>query len=363
MRPPPRGAEACAFAAALLLVLAGNRWVAPAAGAGRACTTLDQELAFYPSGRLLRQVSGGFQSAVADLLWLRAIQYYGEHRKTDLSFDKAAHVFRVITDLDPHFVDAYRFGALVVIGDARDPEGGYALLRKGIRANPGSWELAFDLGFHHFLHEEYDRAAWYFRRAALLRPGDDRAARFAAYAEKKRGGIDTSEEMWKEILETTENDRFREAARFALLGIQVSRDTTVLAHSARAFRDRYGRFPRNTGEMARAGLLDRVPEEPFGERYVIQPKTGEVRSSYLLGREMRRDLGVLQRAADRFRAEYGRVPDDPDELTATGLLVEVPSPWGVRYSIDRASGEVRAGLGGGTGLPGAVLPSKGGSGS
>jgi hypothetical protein len=115
--------------------------------------------------------------------------------------------------------------------------------------------------------------------------------------------------------------------------------------------------------MARAGLLDRVPEEPFGERYVVQPKTGEVRSSFLLGREIRRDLGVLQRAADRFRAEYGRVPDDPEELVAAGMLAEVPSPWGGRYSIDRGTGEVRAGLGADRGLPGAVPVSNRGGGS
>jgi hypothetical protein len=169
--------------------------------------------------------------------------------------------------------------------------------------------------------------------------------------------------MGWETLETTENDRFREAARFALLGIQASRDTTVLARSVREFRDRYGRFPREPGEMARAGLLDRVPEEPFGERYVVQPKTGEVRSSFLLGREIRRDLGVLQRAADRFRAEYGRVPDDPEELVAAGMLAEVPSPWGGRYSIDRGTGEVRAGLGADRGLPGAVPVSNRGGGS
>ncbi|MFH1680770.1 MAG: hypothetical protein ABIH26_09005, partial [Candidatus Eisenbacteria bacterium] len=312
------------------------------AEARRVPTTLEQELAFYPSGRMLRPLVSGFHNFVADVLWLRAIQYYGEHRKTDLVFDKAAHVFRVLTDLDPHFIEAYRFGALVVVEDARDPESGYALLRKGIRENPGQWELPFDLGFHYFLHQEYGWAASYFRRAAGLQPENVRVRRFAAHAEKRRGGLDTSEELWREILGTTENERFREAAEFALLGIQAARDTTDLARAARAFRDRKGRFPLAPEDLVRAGLLARTPREPFGERYVIHPVTGEVRSSFLLAREIRRDLHVLGVAAGSFRASRGRGPASLEELVVGGFADAIPSPWGVEDAVNAASGEIEA---------------------
>jgi len=330
-----------ALAAALLLAVGANRVVAPEVEARRVQTTIDNELALYPSGTLLGPATCGYQNVVADALWFRAIQYYGEHRKTDLVFDKAAHVFRVLTDLDPHFVGAYRFGALVVIEDAGDREAGLEILRKGMRWNQGRWELAFDLGFHHFRKGEFDRAVFYFRRAALW-GGEERVARFAAYAEKRRGGLDESEELWREILATTDNDRFREAARFALSGIRAARDTAFLAERARAFRGRHTRFPHDLEEMVRDGVLSRIPEEPYGGRYVVQPFTGEVRSSFLLDREIARDVRVLQAVADRFRAVRGRPARDLDEMVEAGLIAEIPSPWGIRYGLDGGSGRVRA---------------------
>jgi hypothetical protein len=342
MRREGRTETAFSLLVSLSLLFCLNRFVAPAAQARRAPTTLEQELAFYPSGRMLKPLASGFHNALADILWLRAIQYYGEHRKTDLVFDKAAHVFRVLTDLDPHFVEAYRFGALVVVEDARDPKAGYALLRKGILENPDRWELPFDLAFHHFLRGEHGWAASYFRRAARLNPGNERVARFAAFAEKRRGGLDASEEMWEEILQTTENERFREAAEFALLGIQAARDTTALAEAAREFRDRTGRFPRAPEALVGAGLLARVPPEPFGERYVIHPITGEVRSLFLLAREVRRDLHVLKIVADAFREARGRAPANLEELVVAGMLEAIPSPWGVEYFLDGVSGAVEA---------------------
>jgi hypothetical protein len=41
------------------------------------------ELLYYPAGPYARQASLGYETAAADVAWLRGIQYYGEHRLTD----------------------------------------------------------------------------------------------------------------------------------------------------------------------------------------------------------------------------------------------------------------------------------------
>ncbi|MBN1826273.1 MAG: hypothetical protein JW958_08405 [Candidatus Eisenbacteria bacterium] len=309
--------------------------------AARIGTDIEEELALYPSGRFLRQAVAGFRHVTADLLWLKAIQYYGKHKQTDMVFDKAAHVFDVLTDLDPQFLEAYRFGALVVVEDAKEPGRGYDLLRKGIRENPENWELHFDLGFHYYLNEDYDLAAAAFRQAARL-PGDrKRAARFAAMAEKKTGRLDAARALWEEMLATTENDRYREAARFALSAITVAEDTTRIAKFARVFRDRRGRFPRSMEELAAEGFVTEAPVDPFGVPYLIRPATGEVRSAHLLAMRVRHDKQILQGAADRFRSLHGRSPRDLEEVVAAGLLDRVPDDFGARYSIDPRDGAVR----------------------
>ena len=43
--------------------------------------------------------------------WLRAVQYYGEHRRSDMRFTRMEHVFDILTSLAPGFLPAYVFGA------------------------------------------------------------------------------------------------------------------------------------------------------------------------------------------------------------------------------------------------------------
>ncbi len=324
---------------ALGLVVGANAKIAPALQSARISTDEEEELGLFPSGLLVGPASCGFRNVVADLLWLRAIQYYGKHKQGDQLFEKAAHVFSVLTDLDPNFIGAYRFGSLVLVEDAGEKEKGFALLRKGVRKNPLDGSLYFDLGFHHFMAEDYGRAAVYFRRAASLPGGSDKAARFAAYAENRQGRFDVAEEMWLDILSNTGNDKTRASAEFALKGIAAARDTLFLAERARTFHDRYGRFPRSVNEMIDSGVIRSAPEDPFGTYYVVQPATGEVRSWYLLARELKRDCAVLDKVAARYAEERGSPPADAAALVEEGYLGKIPSPFGVTYTFDRRTGK------------------------
>ena len=58
-----------------------------------------EELAYYPSGRALIPATLGHSETAADLAWMRAVQYYGEHRRTDLRFLRLEHVFEILTTL------------------------------------------------------------------------------------------------------------------------------------------------------------------------------------------------------------------------------------------------------------------------
>ncbi|MEO0162830.1 MAG: hypothetical protein ABIL74_11240, partial [candidate division WOR-3 bacterium] len=62
------------------------------------------ELMYFPSGLAVKALSLGFYVPLADLVWLRFIQYYGEHRMTDARFDLMHHILDILTTLDPYFV-------------------------------------------------------------------------------------------------------------------------------------------------------------------------------------------------------------------------------------------------------------------
>src|SRR5205814_7184130 len=109
-----------------------------------------EELAYYPSGRALLPATVGHAETAADLAWLRAVQYYGEHRQSDLRFIRLEHVFDILTSLAPGFEGPYIFGAFAMAQGGRDFAAAERLMLKGVASNPRSGRLAFELGFLYF---------------------------------------------------------------------------------------------------------------------------------------------------------------------------------------------------------------------
>jgi hypothetical protein len=161
------------------------------------------ELLYYPSGYAVRQAALGYETAAADLAWLRAIQYYGEHRLTDQKYDMIGHLMDVVTDLDPRFTQPYVFGAFVMAQEQHQPERGLDLLRRGLRANPDDWELAFQIGFLHYVcTHDYSAAARYFTLASRIPGHAEYVERFAAWTNQRAGNPETAVLLWKGILAT-----------------------------------------------------------------------------------------------------------------------------------------------------------------
>lgn len=201
--------------ALLQLLLAAALWggavaLAPAA---RGARTSGEELLYYPSGKFAREASLGFEQAAASLAWLRVVQYYGEHVKTDRQFEMMFHLCDVVTDLDPLFEEPYIFGSFVLLTEGRDPAAGMKLLEKGRLANPASWRLQFETGFVEYLaYRDYPEAARFFRRASVLPGSPDYVRGFAAYLSEQAGSLEAALELWTEYRETTTNPARRAAA-------------------------------------------------------------------------------------------------------------------------------------------------------
>ena len=61
----------------------------------------------------------GYSSLMADIIYIWAIQYYGNTAIPD-KFDYFVHIFSIISELDPRYVDPYEVGALIAFYDAKD---------------------------------------------------------------------------------------------------------------------------------------------------------------------------------------------------------------------------------------------------
>ena len=174
-----------------------------------------EELAYYPSGQHLKAATLGHAETAADLAWLRAVQYYGEHRRTDLRFVNMAHVFDILTSLSPTFVSSYIFGAFALAQEGFQFDEAEKLMLKGIENNPRSGALAFEFGFLYYVRSggrDLRRAAEYFEQAARQADGPSQSARFAAFARQHSGDLRVAYALWLEVFQHSDNKLMREMA-------------------------------------------------------------------------------------------------------------------------------------------------------
>ncbi len=173
------------------------------------------ELAYYPSGRFLQPATLGHAPLVADLAWLRAVQYYGEHRHSDNRFERMYHVFDILTTLVPRFEAAYVFGGFALAQEGRDFARAEQLMKKGLEADPTNGLLAFELGFLYYVKpggRDLESAAEYFQRAAHLPGAPPSAALFAAYARQNTGDLGVARALWTTVRNGSPNAYLKDIA-------------------------------------------------------------------------------------------------------------------------------------------------------
>ena len=240
-----------------------------------------RELMYFPSGKSLQAATVGYDNLAADLVWLRAIQYYGEHRLTDLKFEYLGHIFDILTTLDPRFLDAYTFGSLLLADDAKEPERALSLLDKGMRSNPHDWKIPFTKGFIYYVFiGDYYKAGKYFEMASTKERAPEMAARFASFAYQRGGDRITAINLWGEIYTRSEN----EVERVTALRYWKGLVSEILDEKAIEYRKRFGRYPYALSELVKAGLVERLPVAPDGDTFVfnwrrrrVEPASGPLR--------------------------------------------------------------------------------------
>ncbi len=176
-------------------------------------TAARNERLYFPSGKFLVESTVGFREAAADYLWFRFIQYYGAFAKDQNDLRYMDKVIDGILTLDPRFVEAYHFAALVKWSDFGDFPAALDMLKRGVLANPQSAKLHFQVGFIHYVFfRDFPRAAMWFEAAGRCPDATDRERRFAAFARYRSGDDRVSLELWRTLLESTESPQMQELA-------------------------------------------------------------------------------------------------------------------------------------------------------
>ena len=254
------------FVGAYLLQLSLDR-----AGEERQREKAMAEMAYFPSGRFVREAAIEYQGLAADFVWLRAIQYYGFHLMSDRKYEWLGHVFGILTSLDPGFIGAYHFGAITLAWDAHEPHEAVDFLTGGMKANPMNWQIPFDAGFIcYMVLRDYDRASTFFEIASKMPNAWYILTRWAAIAKAKAGDFRTAREMWLDILKGTENRQLKALVVRQLKNLITDEAIDHLQKAVQTFQEDKRRPPAGLSELVGAGYIDSIPAEPWGGEFVLR---------------------------------------------------------------------------------------------
>ena len=239
---------------------------------------------YVRSGRVARALALSLKPLAADLYWLRTIQHFGGDRlshRRDRPFELLQPLLELTTSLDPHFVVAYRFGAIFLAepppGGPGRPDAAIALLEKGLRADPGKWQYAEDIGFVHLWHDgDAKNAALWFRRAAEIPGAPNWLGPVAATT--MTGADRTMAAAWLEdMAEHASEAWIRAIAARRLRQLSAMADIDRLEALVPEFQKKMQRNPTGWADFEAAGLIRGVPADPAGAPYEYFPASGRVR--------------------------------------------------------------------------------------
>jgi hypothetical protein len=178
--------------------------------------SIDETL-YLTSGEAIKRASIGFDGLLADLYWIRTIQYFGwnlERQRAakgvvDLrQMRQLGPLLEITTELDPHHIAAYRFGAFFL--QYIDPENAVSFANRGIRNNPNEWRLYQDLGFIYWRLGRYREASDAYLNGSRVTGAPPWMEAMAATMLARGGDGETAREIFARLCEGSDDKFIRQ---------------------------------------------------------------------------------------------------------------------------------------------------------
>lgn len=232
-----------------------------------------EDVLFVSSPKVLKRASLGYDGLLADIYWTRAVQYFGgRHHAAATSYNLLAPLLEITTNLDPHLLPAYQFGASFLAPKPPDgagqPDRAIQLMEYGIQNNPNEWRLYYNLGFVYYMEvKNYSKASDAFERGSKVPEAHPWLKILAAQMAQHAGEYETARMLWTATRETSKDTLIRQNALEHLRALRVDEDVSNLQAAVTRFGERTGRLPSSLSELLTAEGLRGVPVDPDGKPY------------------------------------------------------------------------------------------------
>lgn len=330
-----------------------------------------QNAIYLPKNKQLRKFALGFEGEYADWLWVLSLQKFPKHYIDHIPFDNILEVYQVITDLDPHFREAYRTGALYVAMAKKNSMLGISLLEDGtkkIANQPWIWEfLARMYWLERFIIERQTRGAISREEAtfraykaickAVSLKGGERAKMLKQFLELRDRFASFDIPTWVDIYQTAgKNKVLSQIALNRLHHHLLQIHMEFIARQVEQFHAQYKRYPLRLKEL-KTYLPKEIPEKEMpnvirllikklsnlykhtnslkqirseihryavenlgklanSSSYVYENATGKILSFHLEKQRLSQIMKQVRYKIKHFYKKHQRYPNNLDELTS-----------------------------------------------
>ncbi len=210
----------------------------------------------------------GMDGLVADWYWMRSLQYLGGKIATkegNINVDDLREFdLRLLypylnsaTDLDPQFMAAYSFGAIVL--PAIDPEKAIAIAKKGIANNPAQWRLYQQLGYIYWRLKRYDEAAETYEQGSRFEGAPQFMQMMSAAMKTEGGSRNNARAIYRQMLESAD-ENIQNIAKLRLKQIDALDEIEAINTTLAEFKNTNGRCSNSLSEihnlLAKVSLSD-----------------------------------------------------------------------------------------------------------
>ena len=217
----------------------------------------DQDLALQ--GSKLKGYTLGFEGLIADWYWMQSLQYIGDKvSKSDQQVINLENLKPLnprllyplldnATDLDPKFLAAYSYGAVVLPAIA--PDQAIKITEKGIRENPNEWRLYQHLGYIYWRMKNYEKAAEVYQNGAKIAGVPPFMQMMAAQMKTQGGSRQTARALYEQMLDQAQDSQTKEIAALRVLELESLDERDVILPVLQNFREKNGRCANNWREI------------------------------------------------------------------------------------------------------------------
>lgn len=259
--------------AVFAMMLAGYVFFAAGLRQERQTFIADQFVEYSIPSELLAPLSLEFKGLTSDFLLFKFMTFIGGRTQQLYQFDDKAwtsieHTLDTITDLDPYYWDAYLFSQVFLTFDEKHYEAANRLLSKGRKYLPDNFHIPYYMGLNHYnFGKDPGKGAQYLIEASRI-PGSpfylaSLAARLSAYSSDYQRGIIFLKEMLAQTTSPEIADHYK-------LRIQVLERMHLLEQLVTVYQTKHNRKPSTLEELVGAGLIEKLPTDPYGGKFFIQ---------------------------------------------------------------------------------------------